>query len=145
MIRTSMKAGEAKIFAEEAFVVEVQSLIQELMDERGINRSQLADILGVSKARVSQIFSDNGNVTVKTLAGAAHALGDKLVITSENLMNKKSAREEQYIRNAILKADNVVGMWTISNDDQCDMEISNSSRRYSTRGIVDNSRQLECA
>ncbi len=72
------------VFAEEAFVVDLQSLLQGVLDERGWTRAQLAEALGVSRARVSQMFSDDcKNFTVRLLARALHALGEKAEVTTE--------------------------------------------------------------
>ncbi len=70
-------------YVEEAFVVDVQSFLHHLMVEKGFNRSQLAEAMGVSRARVTQIFSDEcKNFTIRLLARAVHALGEKPEITS---------------------------------------------------------------
>lgn len=77
------KNARSAVFAEEAFVVDVQSFLHRLMIEKGLNRTQLADAMGVSKARVSQIFSDEcKNFTVRLLARACHALGEEPQISS---------------------------------------------------------------
>jgi len=71
-------------YAEEAFVVDVQSFLHQLMVEKGFSRSQLAEAMGVSRARITQIFSDEcKNFTVRLLARAVHALGEYPEITSE--------------------------------------------------------------
>uniref|UniRef100_UPI0037C95366 helix-turn-helix domain-containing protein n=1 Tax=Sphingorhabdus sp. TaxID=1902408 RepID=UPI0037C95366 len=63
------------IFAEEAFVVEVQSLLHEIMEEKGISRADLARAMNVSRARITQLFSDEcTNFTVRLLARAMYAL-----------------------------------------------------------------------
>lgn len=45
------------------------------MKEQDITRQQLAENMGVSAGRVSQILSGNENLTLKTLAALATALG----------------------------------------------------------------------
>lgn len=67
--------------AEEAFVVDVQSFLHQLMIDKGFSRSQLADAMGVSRARISQLFSDEcKNFTIRLLARAVHALGERAEI-----------------------------------------------------------------
>lgn len=68
-------------FAEERLVASVQSLLEEILHEKGLNKTDLANKMGVSKARVSQIFSDNQNFTLRLLANAFHALGEELRLT----------------------------------------------------------------
>ena len=65
------------IFAEEDFVVEAQIFLHQIMEKKGLTRADLARAMGVSRARVTQIFSDDcKNFTVRLLARAAHALGE---------------------------------------------------------------------
>lgn len=65
-------------FAEEKLVASAQSLLQEILNEKGLTKSDLAERMGVSRARVSQIFSDNQNFTFRLMASAFHALGEEL-------------------------------------------------------------------
>lgn len=46
-----------------------------LLGGLGMSRSDLAKAMGVSPGRVSQIMSGDSNLTVRTLAAAAEALG----------------------------------------------------------------------
>jgi transcriptional regulator with XRE-family HTH domain len=74
------------IFAEEALVVDVQAAIHTLMLDRGLSRADLARSLGVSQARVSQMFSDNANnLTLRTIARIFRVLGQKCRITCDRL------------------------------------------------------------
>lgn len=49
---------------------------------KGISQSVLADLAGISKARLSQILSDEANPTLKTFAGLFHALGERVCVSS---------------------------------------------------------------
>jgi transcriptional regulator with XRE-family HTH domain len=70
------------IFAEEAAVVEVQSLLHQLMEDKGWSRADLARAMNVSRARVTQIFSDEcKNLTVRLMARAMTALGEEFTIS----------------------------------------------------------------
>jgi transcriptional regulator with XRE-family HTH domain len=74
------------IFAEEALVVDVQVAIHTLMLDRGLSRADLARALGVSQARVSQMFSDDANnLTLRTIARIFRVLGQKCRITCDRL------------------------------------------------------------
>jgi len=76
------KIQTTSVYAEEALVVDLQSLLHSVMIEKGMTRSQLAQAMGVSKARVTQLFSaDCSNFTVRLLARALHALGEKLEVS----------------------------------------------------------------
>lgn len=70
------------VFAEEAAVVEVQSLLHQLMEDKGWSRADLARAMNVSRARVTQIFSDEcKNLTVRLLARAMIALDEEFTIS----------------------------------------------------------------
>jgi DNA-binding Xre family transcriptional regulator len=79
---------EELIFAEEEFLVDVQFAIQKLLNQSGMSHSDLAKKLGVSDARVSQMFGDEAaNLTLRTVARIFCVLGDKCHITSDLLEN----------------------------------------------------------
>lgn len=77
-----MNADErSRVFAEEAAVVAVQCLLQDLMERKGWNRADMARAMNVSRARVTQIFSDEcTNLTVRLLARAMTALGEEFSV-----------------------------------------------------------------
>ncbi len=90
-------AFDAEIIqAEENFLIDIQFLIQELIDKRGMSRSDLAAKAKISKARLSQLLGSEANPTVKSIVGIFHALGEEPVITSR----KKSATIKQIIAEA---------------------------------------------
>lgn len=61
----------------ESLAVSVQLAVQRAMVRGGVSQKDLAERLGVSSARVSQILSAHGrNLTLKTLGRIAHALGE---------------------------------------------------------------------
>ncbi len=67
--------------AEENLLIDCQFLIQELMSEKGVTRSQLADLAGVSKARLSQMLGVEANPTLKSVARLVHALGESVSVS----------------------------------------------------------------
>lgn len=76
--------GEEEIYAIEAMVFSVQLALQKAMNRRGVSNKELSERLGMTPARVSQIFSSNGpNLTIKTIARIAHALGDDFEMVSK--------------------------------------------------------------
>ncbi|MBI2767624.1 MAG: helix-turn-helix transcriptional regulator [Chloroflexi bacterium] len=58
----------------ELLVIEIGEAIVARMKELGLNRSQLAERMGVSRARVTQVLRGSDNLTLKTLVAVAHAL-----------------------------------------------------------------------
>lgn len=72
------------IRTEEHFVTDTQLLLHEMMLAKGITRAELARRMGVSRARVTQIFSSEcTNFTVRLLARAMHALGEAPAVACE--------------------------------------------------------------
>lgn len=90
MIKKLQGLRNTSVFAEERLVAEIQSLLLEVMELKGINFADLAGRMGVSKARVSQIFSDNQNFTLRVVAGAFHALGEEIEVCLSNPIEVKS-------------------------------------------------------
>jgi transcriptional regulator with XRE-family HTH domain len=71
--------------AEENLLIDYQFLLQERMSQKGISQSALSELAGISKARLSQILSDDANPTVKTFAGLFYALGERVCVSSAPL------------------------------------------------------------
>lgn len=84
-MKTDVEAlRKSSTYAEEAFVVDLQSVLHTLMEEKGVSRAQLASALGVSRARISQMFSSEcKNLTARLLARTFHALGETPELTCE--------------------------------------------------------------
>lgn len=62
----------------ESLELEVTERILEIMEEKGISRSELAERLGVSKAAISKLLNDGSNMTLKRLLTIAEALDHKV-------------------------------------------------------------------
>jgi transcriptional regulator with XRE-family HTH domain len=72
------QAGEEEAFAIEALVFAVQVSLQKAMNRHGVTNKELAQRLGMSPGRVSQILSTKGpNLTLRTIARIQHALGEE--------------------------------------------------------------------
>jgi transcriptional regulator with XRE-family HTH domain len=76
-------AKEAEIFAVEGFRVRVQHRLQTLMTEQGMTQKDLAEKMGVSTSRISQIFSDRCNIGIKNLAKIFHALDAECMLSAQ--------------------------------------------------------------
>ena len=78
----------ALVAAQEAFIVRSQILIYDLLSDRGMTHADLATRLGVSEARVSQMFGDAAkNLTMRTIAKIMHVLGETAVLTTRSAEN----------------------------------------------------------
>ena len=81
--------GEEEDFAIEALVFSVQVALQRAMNRKGVSNKELAERLGMTPARVSQIFASKGpNMTVRTIAKIAYALGEDFELVSKSDMRR---------------------------------------------------------
>jgi transcriptional regulator with XRE-family HTH domain len=80
------------IEAEENLLIDYQFLLQERMAQKGISQSELAELAGISKARLSQVLSDEANPTVETLADLFYALGERIHVSSSSLTARTEAK-----------------------------------------------------
>ena len=75
-------ACEDRLF-EEAFLLMAQTQIQRLLNEKQLRYRDLSARMGVSVARISQMFGDEAsNLTIRTLARIYHHLGEEPVLMS---------------------------------------------------------------
>lgn len=80
--------SERRIFVEEAAITTVALAIVRLMREVGVTQHQLAERLEISDPRMSQIVNGTGNLTVKTLARIADALGREMRVSFHRLRHE---------------------------------------------------------
>lgn len=101
------------IRAEEVFVADAQLLLHEIMIAKGITRAQLAERLGISRARISQLFSSEcTNFTVRMLARTMHALEEVPAVSCGWTERRDRASRSQKLTDLIaVSANNVVSIW----------------------------------
>jgi transcriptional regulator with XRE-family HTH domain len=61
-------------------ISEITRKIEGVMREKGINRTQLAKMMGVSKSHISRLLSGNRNMRLSTVETLADILGITLKI-----------------------------------------------------------------
>ena len=76
-----------RLIAEEKLILEATELISSLMETRDVSRAQLADRIGKSRAYMTQVLAGNRNMTLRTLADLAWALGTKVQLAVPELMS----------------------------------------------------------
>lgn len=83
-----------KLFAMEGLVTDAAELVARLMAEAGVNKAELARRLGTSRARVTQLLGGETNMTVRTLAELAFALGAEVKLDARSVLavTAKTAR-----------------------------------------------------
>lgn len=72
------RKGLSKGVAREAALLEIASVFDLIMEENGINKTTMAEKLGVTKSLVTQVLSGNRNLTVRTMSDFAFALGGNI-------------------------------------------------------------------
>lgn len=77
-----------RTFEEELLYGEATDTVAALLQSLGLTRTELADRLGVSKGRVSQILSGSENITLKTLAAMGWALGVRFDLRPTAMANR---------------------------------------------------------
>lgn len=74
-----------RVYEEERLVLEANEALLEAMEESQITRAQLADFIGASRAHVSQLLSGTRNLTLRTFARLACALGKQVDVRLTHL------------------------------------------------------------
>ncbi|PWE26804.1 hypothetical protein C4N9_20425 [Pararhodobacter marinus] len=101
------QGDEEEIFSIEALVFSTQVALQRAMNRKGVSNKELAEKLGMTPARVSQIFSSNGpNLTLKTIARIAHALGEDFeLVRKKDIKSPPSAAQMERYKCVIVQLD----------------------------------------
>ena len=81
---------EAEVYAVEELLAETQYCIQSVMGRKKVSRSELANRLGCSPANVTQMLSEDSNLTLESIARIFHALEDKVSVKSEYLESRQA-------------------------------------------------------
>ena len=82
----------ARSLRQEEFILEVTEQICKLMKHEGISRQKLAERMGKSKGRISQLLDGEANLTLRTLSDIFAALGHKVVVDFERTSHRRSSR-----------------------------------------------------
>lgn len=74
-------------FEAEHLIFNATELILGLMEHEGLTRSELAERIGKSKGHVSQLLNGERNMTLRTLAEIAHAVGHRIELSARAHVN----------------------------------------------------------
>ena len=72
-------------YEQERLILWTSEAICEAMEEQGLDRAAVAGKLGTSRANVTQLLSGSRNMTLRSLAGLAHACDMRAEISFEKL------------------------------------------------------------
>lgn len=81
-------------FEAERLILNATELILELMEHEGLTRSELAERIGKSKGHVSQLLNGERNMTLRTLAEIAHAVGHRIELGARSLASRATTHEQ---------------------------------------------------
>ncbi len=79
-MKVKQKDKFERMVREETLIFDATEEICRILDERGLRRKDLAELLGVTKARVTHLLSGKRNITLRTLAVMAYALDHRVEI-----------------------------------------------------------------
>lgn len=105
----------ALLEAQEMFVVQAQVAINRLMREHNVSQADLARRLGVSEARVSSMFANDKNFTLRTIGRILHAMGEEAMLTTAREFQKNEKPAD-----AVFGAD-VNSSWAVGADEPNDV------------------------
>jgi transcriptional regulator with XRE-family HTH domain len=74
-----------RIYEREALAFDASELISKLMEDDGVNKSELATRAGTSKSHITSLLSGSRNMTLHTLADLTFVLGYKVEINATPL------------------------------------------------------------
>lgn len=70
-------------YAAELLMLEFTAALEQRMATAGVSRSGLAARMSVSRPMVTKLLRGTGNLTIRTMAAAASAVGCRVVLTLE--------------------------------------------------------------
>lgn len=79
------------LLEEERLILDATETIQRLMDDKGVNRVELARRIGSTKGHVSQLLDGKRNMTLRTLSRVLGAVGHRGKIEAEPLDHRSNA------------------------------------------------------
>lgn len=83
-----------RLLREEEFILEVTELLSAMLRKEGISKVELARRLGKTKGFVTQILSGSRNLTLRTVADVADALGYKIELRASR--GRRDARNSKH-------------------------------------------------
>ncbi len=73
-----------RLLREEELILDVTELLSSALEEKRMTKSELAEKLGKTKGFVTQVLSGNRNLTLRTIADIADALGFRVRVRRES-------------------------------------------------------------
>ena len=80
------------IEAQEEAKVDFAIMLNNLLEEKNISYTELANLAGKSKSLVSRIMGGSNNLTIETMVSMLFALDEKIVISTEAKLQEEYGR-----------------------------------------------------
>lgn len=71
-----------KLYFREDLIFEVTEAICKVMEEKGVSKTELAELASVSKSNITQLLSGDQNMRLTTIADLLFALGARLEVAA---------------------------------------------------------------
>ncbi|MBN1654243.1 MAG: helix-turn-helix transcriptional regulator [Deltaproteobacteria bacterium] len=94
-------------FAEEMAMAQTALFLAALLEETGISQRELAERIGVSESRISQILDADSNPTVRTMARIARALDHHVRIEFTAQLEVDKAQRWPTLPNSVWSSESV--------------------------------------
>jgi transcriptional regulator with XRE-family HTH domain len=87
-----------KLLREEELILDVTEALSEMLEREGVSKTVLAQRLGKTKGFVSQILAGGRNLTLRTIADIADALGYRIrIVFSKEIKRKRKTKDEEFL------------------------------------------------
>lgn len=74
-----------KFYQQEKLILDVTELIAKLMEKKKVNKTKLAELLGVGSSHITQLLDGTTNMTLRTIADVFTSLDTELVVNAGSL------------------------------------------------------------
>ena len=71
-----------RFYYQEKLILEVTEVISELMKQKKLNKTKLAELLGKSRGYVTQLLDGTANMTLRTISDVCVAMGAELDVSA---------------------------------------------------------------
>jgi transcriptional regulator with XRE-family HTH domain len=115
-----------RLFAQEGLILEATEELWAAMERTATNKADLAKLLNTSKANITQLLNGNRNLTLRTLADIAFALGQTVRI--EIASAEKQADGWKDIFHAIRPMRRGASLHITANDEWTENAVAMGSR-----------------
>jgi len=87
---------EMRFFQQEMFILEVTELICELMAQKNIKKSELAQRLGRTKGYITQLLDGRANMTLRTICDVFWAMDSTVNVSARPIEFQAAYTEDIY-------------------------------------------------